>query len=291
MKKRFRGDRKDARRIKDLDPMHLLMPYFLSKRCDSEVHMNIKLDITDAIEYVNKKNREKNSKEMKLFHLMLSAIAKTIVLRPNLNRFISGKRYYERYDVSLAFVVKKEFSDKGEESLMILKVKEDMTVDSISRKVNEEIALVRKTGGNDLDSLFNTLAGLPRPLLTFFSWILKTLEYHGKMPGSLREMDPYYSTVFIANLGSIKIGAPYHHLTEYGTNSVFITIGEIHKEAIPDRRGDLAVRDILEIGVTLDERIADGYYFAGSIKLLKYLIGNPQHLERQFNEEVEYDNE
>lgn len=288
MKERFRGNRREARRIKDLDSMHLLMPYFLSKRCDSEVHMNIKLDITDAIKYISEKNMRED-KNVKLFHLMISAIAKTFLLRPQLNRFISGKHYYERYDVSLAFVIKKEFSDKGEESLMILIAKEDMTMDSISSEINREVAKVRETGGNDLDSLFNNLAKLPRPILILFSWILKVLEYHGIMPESLRKMDPYYSTVFIANLGSIKIGAPYHHLTEYGTNSVFITVGEIHKQAIPDREGNLILRDVLEIGVTLDERIADGYYFAKSIKLLKYLIKNPQHLEKSFSEEVNYD--
>lgn len=289
MSERLRGDRREARRIRDLDPMHQLMPYFLPKRCDSEVYMHERIDITDALQFIREKNQAGGETNLKLFHLILAALAKTVILRPCLNRFISGRRYYERCEVSLAFVVKKQFSDEGEESLMILKADGDMTLDQISRRVAGEVKEVRKSGGNDLDSLLRVLAKFPRPVLAFFAWILRRLEYHGKMPAFLAEMDPYYCTAFVANLGSIKIGAPYHHLTEYGTNSMFVTIGEVHKETVPDPDGNPVLRDILEIGVTLDERIADGYYFARSVRLLKFLLKHPDWLELPFNEEVNYD--
>ena len=90
-------------------------------------------------------------------------------------------------------------------------------------------------------------------------------------------------------MGSIKIGAPYHHLNNYGTNSIMVTIGEVHKELIPDKDGNLHLRDIMEMGITIDERIGDGYYFAKSIKILKHLLQNPKLLEFPFNEEVDYD--
>ena len=93
----------------------------------------------------------------------------------------------------------------------------------------------------------------------------------------------------IANLGSIKCGAPYHHLTEYGTNSLMVTVGEIHKENVIDADGNTRIRDVVEMGITIDERIGDGFYFAKSIKLFKYLLNNPELLETPFKEEVNYD--
>ena len=102
-------------------------------------------------------------------------------------------------------------------------------------------------------------------------------------------MAPYDTTVLFQNVGRIKCGAPYHHLAEYGTNSVMVTVGEIHKENVIDSEGNSRVRDVVEMGITIDERIGDGFYFAKSIKLLKYLINNPALLEAQFKEEVKYD--
>lgn len=287
--KRKRGDRREARRVRNLDSMHQFMPYVLTKRCDSEVYINEKFDVTEALKYIAEKNQTETEHKLTLFHLILAALSKTIIHRPYLNRFISGRRFYERYDVSFSFVVKKKFSDKGEESLMILRTNEDSTLSQISHKVSECVHEVRETGGNDLDAILNFLVELPRPALRLFASILNLLEYYNCMPKFLSEVDPYYTTVLIANLGSIKCGAPYHHLTEYGTNSVMVTVGEIHKENLLDSEGNSHIRDIVEMGITIDERIGDGFYFAKSIKLLKYLISNPVLLEAPFKEEVNYD--
>ena len=49
------------------------------------------------------------------------------------------------------------------------------------------------------------------------------------------------------------------------------------------------MRETLDLGLTIDERLADGYYYSKSIKLLKYLLEDPELLERPANEEVDYD--
>ena len=92
--------------MRDLDAMHQFMPYVLKRRCDSEVYINEKVDVTEALKYINKRNESDPDQKFTLFHLILAAFAKTIVHRPYLNRFISGRRYYERYDVSFSFVIK-----------------------------------------------------------------------------------------------------------------------------------------------------------------------------------------
>ena len=48
-------------------------------------------------------------------------------------------------------------------------------------------------------------------------------------------------------------------------------------------------REVMDLGITLDERIADGYYYSKTIKLLKYLLQNPELLETPAKEEVDYD--
>ena len=49
------------------------------------------------------------------------------------------------------------------------------------------------------------------------------------------------------------------------------------------------MKETLELGLTLDERIADGYYYAKTVRLLKHLLQNPQLLEKPAKEEVDYE--
>ena len=54
---------------------------------------------------------------------------------------------------------------------------------------------------------------------------------------------------------------------------------------MPD--GSVEQRESVDIGLTIDERLAEGYYYSGTVKLFKHLIENPELLERPLSEEVE----
>ena len=125
--------------------------------------------------------------------------------------------------------------------------------------------------------------------MKLFMAFINFTDTHGLMPKSLSSVDPNYATVLLSNLGSIKCDAVYHHLNNMGTNGIVITIGEIHKEPMLDSEGITQIRDVMNIGVTLDERIADGFYFARSLKLIKYLFKNPHLLDKTLGEEIDFE--
>ena len=127
--KRRRGDRKDAKLVRNADSMHVIMPYLFPKRTDNEAVCNETLDITEALRYIEEKNAQNPEFKYTLFHFICAAVAKTVALRPRMNRFISGYRLYERNDITIAFVAKKKFTDNGEEALV--KVKLDKNSDSV----------------------------------------------------------------------------------------------------------------------------------------------------------------
>ena len=49
-------------------------------------------------------------------------------------------------------------------------------------------------------------------------------------PGMVED-DPLFTSIFIANLGSIGYPAGFHHLWEYGTASIFGVMGKIEPGA------------------------------------------------------------
>jgi len=136
----------------------------------------------------------------------------------------------------------------------------------------------------------DTLTKMPRFLLRFVVWILHKLDFYGKMPDFLIKTDPNHATCFISNLGSIGLKSGYHHLSNWGTNSIFVVIGEKKLTSVyNDEEGRTEMKETLDLGLTLDERIADGYYYSKTVKLVKYLLQNPELLELPAGEEVDYE--
>jgi len=289
-RKRKLGDRKDGRRIKETKGLQGIMPHLFPKRTEAEVCLQDQFDITELLKFIDQKNAEYKEAgldvKMTLFHCVVAGVAKMVMERPLLNRFIQGRRIYERYDVSLSFVAKRRFEDHAEEALMVLVPKETDTINEISRKIVGDVHKTRKSevANGGVDEFMTKLAKLPMPILAMVVGFVKFLDYWGHNLDFITEGDPNYTTVLLSNLGSIKCPSVYHHLNNYGTNSIMITIGTIHKEELIMDDGSKQIRDVVDFSATLDERIGDGFYFARSLKLIKYIFANPQLLERPLNE-------
>ena len=289
-KKRRWGDRRDGVLIREIDPMHYIVPLLYPNRCDNEAFISERIDLTNINAYLEKRNAEEPEYRYNLFQLIVTAVAKTVTLRPKLNRFIANKSIYQRNEVSAAFVVKKLFADDGAEALAFLHLKDTDDLDSIHEAIYAQVSARRSdddTGDGSTDSMdmFNRM---PRWLSRFIVSIICWLDKHGWVPPSLIATDPYYSSIVLTNLGSIKLHSGYHHLTNWGTNSLFLAIGEKKLRPFYDEAGNVTMKDSVDLGLTIDERLADGYYYSKSVRLLRKLLENPELLETPLNQEVEY---
>ena len=281
----MRNKRRDGKRIRGLDGFHNILPYVMPKRTEAEVSMTEQFDVTDLVRYMAERN-EKEGTNLKIFHAICTAVAKTVYHRPKLNYFISGRTFYERPDITLSFVVKQRFEDSADETLMFMKVEPDMNIDSISKLILGDVKKVRETKSNDLDKLMDFVGSLPRPILEAFFGTLRRLEYHGIMPKALTDGDPNYSSVLLSNLGSIGADSCYHHLSNYGTCSLMITIGKLHKEQKLMYDGTWQPRDVINCTFTIDERLADGFYYAKSLRIARYMLENPEAMTAPISEPV-----
>ncbi len=280
--KKHRLDRKDAWYVRELDPMHALMPHMLPGRTANEAVLNEIIDLSAIERFLEKKNADNPEFKYTFFHVIMAVGAKICLMRPKLNRFYSGRRLYERKDIILAFVVKKKFVDDSPESLAKITFEKSgvSPLEDMHEKLRKIVYSVRKEDKqNRADDIMGLLVKMPRWLLRFIVFVLRRLEAHGHYPSSLMSEDPYYSSCFASNLGSIKMRAQYHHLAEWGTNSFFMVIGEKKPTPVFNPDGSFEMHNCLELGMTIDERIADGVYFAKSVRLFKYLLQNPELLE------------
>ena len=284
------GDRYDAKRVRDIDGLHFYMAYLMPKRTDAEVYINEKIDITELLKYIEEKNMS-GERKVTLFHCVIAAVARTVKMRPLLNRYISGKRYYMRNEISMGFTIKKKFTDHSEETLMIYRPKDEENLCAITDRLTPKVKEAKKEekNGQTVDDILNIVKKLPKPIMHIFMAIMRFLDNTGLMPKAFSSVDTNYVTVMLSNLGSIKCDAVYHHLNNFGTNGIVITIGEMHKEVMLDENNNPIIRDVVNIGATLDERIADGFYFARSLKLIKHLFKNPHLLDKTLGEEIDFE--
>lgn len=286
MKKRF-GDRRDGTLLRNLDSMHVIMPIIYPNRCDNEAYIFECIDLTKANAWLEKQNANGPEYKYNLFQLVVTAMLKCITLRPKMNRFIANKNMYQRNYISASFVVKKQFSDEGGEALAIVRSKEEDTVHTIHDEIFRQVSFCRSDTVDKSTESMDIVSKLPRFLTKAVANFTCMLDRHGRVPKSFIATDPYYNSVILSNLGSIKLHAGYHHLTNWGTASVFCAIGERKLRPFYDEQGNVTMRDSVDLGLTIDERLADGHYYSKTIRLLRKLLENPELLELPLKEEVE----
>lgn len=276
-------NRRDAKLIKQDNGIFNLIYYLKPKRAYAEVYINKKFDVTNLVKYMEKLKEEDSS--YTYFHLFTTAISKLVYARPYLNRFIIAGRMYEREEVTLSFVVKTTFNDSAEELMTVIPVSKEDNLAMVKDKILSSVNKMRSNNSHDrTNDTINKVGKLPRFLKFIIMKIFKFMDSHDMLPDSLTKDDIYHASVLVSNLGSIKCGAIYHNLTDFGTNSLIITIGDIHKEVIVNDKGKSEIRDICEFGITIDERIADGFYLASSAIMLQEYFDNPEILKEKIYE-------
>ncbi len=283
------GDRKDGTKLRDIHSMHLIMPLMYPNRCDNEAFISECIDLTNIQAYLEKKNADNPEYKYNLFQVMVTAVLKTITLRPKMNRFIANKTMYLHKDVSASFTVKKIFSDEGGEALAQLHTTGSETIDTIHDAIFRQVSFCRSEEKDSGTATMDALKKLPSPVLKLVGVLVRFLDRHGWMPTAISDGDPYYTSFYITNLGSIQLHAGYHHLTNWGTCSVFVVLGERKKRPFYQEDGTVHMKDSVDLGLTIDERIADGYYYSKTIQLLKHLLEHPELLELPLNKEVDYE--
>lgn len=282
-KKRL-GDRKDARLIRDIDELHIAMAHCYPNRTDNEAYISEQIELAPIISWIEKHKDEEF--KYTFFHVIVAALLKLLIIRPKLNRFISHKRYYEKDEKSIGFIIKRQFKDDAGEAMAIIRGNEHSTIFDIHELIKKFVLPAKQGKTTGTENAMAIFKKLPHFLTTIIFNFVRMMSNLGILPNSITKDDSNHCSIFVTNLGSIGLKCGYHHLANYGTSSIFVVIGEKKLSPFYDLEGKVTMKETLDIGLTIDERIADGYYYAKSVKLLKKILENPILLESPFKEEV-----
>ncbi len=266
--------RQDGTRVKNANPIYTVMPYILKYRYDAMNMIELDIPIAPMQAYLN----EKRKQGLAFSHLgvVLAAYVRTAAEFPLLNRFIANKRIYQRNDFSIAMVVLKPGEVDGTMNKMYFKMEDDIfTVhETIDRYVNQN----RERGDtNETDDIVRKLLGIPG-LCNVGVGIFKLMDRFGLLPKSIIKASPFHTSMTISNLASIRTNHIFHHLYEFGTTSLLITLGNMREVALR-KGGEIVFERCLPMGVVMDERICSGSYFAAVFRRFRQYLTNPALLE------------
>ncbi len=288
MKRRL-GDRGDGWRLRKVDPFFRIIPHIMKERSDAQVFFSEEIDLEETLKFIRELRRE--GYKVGFLQVVIASMVRVISQKPKINRFICGKKAYARNEISISFAIKKDMSEEAEETTVTVKFDPEDTIYDVMDKINEVIEATKKQEEtNNTDKFVKVLSHVPGFIYGFAVGFLKWLDNIGKLPKFIRELSPFHASMFITDLGSLGIKPVYHHIYNFGTNSIFLSFGTRKKEH--QINGDSTVEKVKkqELKVVVDERIVDGYYFAQSIKLATRIMENPSCL-REKPEKVIVDDE
>lgn len=280
------GDRKDGYKLRKVDPLFRIIPHIMVERSDAQVFFEDRIYLEETHKFVRALRKE--GYRVGFLHVVIAAMVRVISQKPKVNRFVRGKKTYARNEISFSLAVKKNMSEDAEETTVKIKFEATDTIYDVIEKVNKVIDENKvMQNQNETDIFVKILTKLPNFILGMAVGFIKFLDNRGWLPRFIIDLSPFHSSIFVTDVGSIGIRPVYHHIYNIGTNTVFLAFGTRTKEqVVEDDMSSVNNRKAMDIKIVADERVVDGYYFAGAIKLAKRLMTKPEELKNPPKEVV-----
>jgi hypothetical protein len=276
------GRRPDADLVRNAPTLRRILPHVSPRRNDSVFYLPNEVEVDAAFEFLDKHNRTRPpDRPATLFHLLLRAISQGLALQPRCNRFVKGGRLWQHRDASLTFSAKRELSPDG--AMLTIKRRFDPDRESLDEMIDGVYGLLRparrgveSTSDKETRLLMRLPNALTGALVRGGDW----LDRFGLLPRAMIEADPMFTSVFVANLGSVGHEAGFHHLWERGTCSAFCVMGRV--KTAPDGRRRVGVN------WSWDERVEDGAYSFVYTNGVKLRLESPELLLATPSEQREH---
>ena len=271
------GDRYDGWRVRNVDAVFSVIPYFLRTRMDAQNYFEQRIPI-DHIETFIREHKE-DIPGLSIMHVVIASMIRLVSQRPYLNRFIMWNKIFARNYINFSIVIKRSLSDEGEETLIKPYFQPTDTLQDVSRKILEEQNKNQKVGQqNSSDFISKVLGYLPDWLMRVVVFTLLWLDKVGLLPRFIEQASPWHCSLFLTNIVSIGVESIYHHLYEFGNCSIFLAMGKKSQRHTVNKAGDVKGYKSILLKYVMDERICDGWYYASSMRMLDRILMNPSVL-------------
>lgn len=268
----LKKSRKDGVLIERVHPYRQLMQYIMPTRNESIVYFDEYINAEKLLAYCAEA-KEKFSADFT--HCLIGAASIALLANPAMNRFVVGRRLYQRKGHHITFSMKRKKQDaKAKLSVVKMDIRAEQNFKILVQEIEAKINVERSDKKTYADKEFQMFSLIPRPVLRLFVALFKALDYYNMLPYEFIRNDGLYTSIVFTNLGSVGMGAAYHHLYEWGTCPLFLAAGPIQERPVWQDNA-FVPQKILHIRFAYDERIDDGLTAGQGIATFKKILENP----------------
>ncbi len=264
--------RKDRNITKEIPNYRKILAHITPDRDHAAIYFRQALDLRETLRWLAAE-RERTGKKITFLHVFLAATGRMLAMRPKLNRYVTGWRIYQRDGVTITISVKKSLEDGAKIVMLKIPLTATDTPEGVFDKVTAMVSKGRSGQTHDEKETAFFLK-IPAFILGRLVKIVMWADRWHLLPGFFADPDPMYTSMVVANLGSVGLDPAYHHLYEYGNCPFFATIGAIADQPMAVD-GQVEVRPQVEIKYSFDERVEDGLACAISLAGQVELIQDP----------------
>jgi len=268
----MKTSRSDGDLIPGLHAYRRMMSYIMATGNSAVVYFDGYVNAAPLLAYLDELPDEIDAD---VSHCLIAAAFVCFSEAPTMNRFSIGRRLYQRRGVYITFSMKRKQLDREAKLATVkLRLERGETFAALVERINAKVNVERSGTKTYADKEFNLFEHIPRPLLRGAVAALKTLDYFNLLPASFIENDSLYTSMVCANLGSLNMGAGYHHLYDWGNCPAFMMAGKIEDRPVAVD-GKVVVQPTLHMRWSYDERIDDGLNARFGIESLLRALANP----------------
>lgn len=286
------GRRPDGRRVKHMDPLVQITPYLMPMRCDAQVFLDHDVEYEPLMRYIAEKSRQ--GIKITFMEILIASYVRGVSQVPEVNRFVINKQLFNRKELTTAFTMLMDTKDGSyEETAVKIQFDPSDTIYDVSARVKATVEQNRKPeDGGLLLWLATNLMKVPL-LPNVIIGLVRFLDRYGLCPRFLLDVLPFHTSMFVTNMASIGMHRVYHHIYNFGSTSLFFSIGSPERSYTVDAGGNTIRKCILPIGITADERVCGGAVYAQLFAVMKKCLKSPEILEQPpekvlYNEGCEY---
>ena len=279
------GRRADGKRVKDLMIIEKALPYFMPMRIDGVNLYKQQVKCKTIDDFILKEKQE-TGVHFTYTEILIAACVRMLYERPKANRFIMNCQIYQRNEITVSMSIKPKLIDDCDEVTLKFHFTGRENIYEVKKIVDDEIKrnIQSANESQETTKAAKFLGKLPYWMFKVAMKFIRFADRYGLLPKSLIDVSPFHTSIFVTDLKSIKLDKVYHHLYNFGTTTIFGALGKVKYVPVSDRNGDIHTEKVVDIGLTLDERVADGLYYANCVKLLLKYLENPECLKQSLSE-------
>ncbi|MCL2569438.1 MAG: 2-oxo acid dehydrogenase subunit E2 [Oscillospiraceae bacterium] len=263
--------RSDGKLVKDLPALDRIVPHLMDRRYDATNFAKFEFDMTNLAAFLKRLRAEGH--KVGVMDVVMMAYARLAQGTPELNRFVVNKKIYQRNHLCISFTMLRREGDRFVDTVVKIYIEPEDDLLTVSQKIREGIKENEQIQTrNVMDRFADGLMSIPI-LPGFLISVIKWMDRRGILPKSIVHLSPFHTSMFLSNLGSIQMDYIYHHIYEFGTTSLFITMGK-PRRVVEDGQ----TKRMMTLGIAMDERICKGVTWVRLLFEFRRLLENPEQM-------------